>query len=87
MRRNRFKQIKVFVRSNPKYNAIGALADLLWHSKIMLDYSWSNVVSVAVPNGVVSLDENNIMCIRANMCQDVHEIEDCQIWYIYIQGC
>ena len=62
MSRDTFKQIRSSLKFYPEYNHAVAVADPLWHSRIMLNHFMQNAASVAVPEGCSLLDENTIRC-------------------------
>lgn len=62
MGRDDFTKTRAFLRFYLCCVAKLSVADPLWHSRIMLDLFRRNAAMVAVPNCVLSLDENAIRC-------------------------
>lgn len=62
MSRTTFKDIGANIRLYPYYDCEAAAENPLLHSEVVLEHSSQNVVSVAVPTSVNSLDENKVRC-------------------------
>lgn len=62
MSRNDFETIRGSLKFNPEYNPDDAMNNPLWHSRQILHHFMVNASNIAVPCGVLSLDENTLRC-------------------------